>query len=168
VADDVVVRPVRPDEYERAGDLVVAAYHALPGHVVEEDYDAEIRDVRSRVAAIDTEVLVAVGADGSVLGGVTYVASTRSPWAEHTDPEAASFRQLAVHPEAQGRGIGRLLLLDVIERAQRAGRARIVIHSTPWRTGAHALYRAEGFERRPDLDWLPVPEVPLWGFVLAL
>jgi len=36
-----------------------------------------------------------------------------------------------------------------------------------------AAYRAfpderMGFVRRPDLDWQPVPSVPLWGFSLEL
>jgi GNAT superfamily N-acetyltransferase len=164
----VIVRAVEPSEFERLGELTVAAYHALPGHVVEADYDAELRDVAARVAAVDTEVLVAVEGP-TVLGGVTYVASSASPYFElGPDPGAASFRMLAVDPAAEGAGAGRALVAEVLARARRAGRTRLVIHSTPWMGRAHGLYERIGFVRRPDLDWRPAPDVPLWGFVLEL
>jgi hypothetical protein len=33
---------------------------------------------------------------------------------------------------------------------------------------AHHLYESAGFVRLPERDWLPVPEVPLMAFRLAL
>jgi hypothetical protein len=33
---------------------------------------------------------------------------------------------------------------------------------------AHRLYDRLGFVRRPDLDWTPVPDIPLMGFTLTL
>ena len=164
----MIVRVIEPSEFERLGELTVAAYRALPDGVVEEEYEAELRAVATRVAALDTEVLVAV--DGTtVLGGVTYVASSASPYFElDDDPDAASFRMLAVDPTAAGSGAGRALVTEVVARARRAGRRRIVIHSTPWMRRAHGLYERSGFVRRPDLDWTPVPAIPLWGFVLDL
>jgi GNAT superfamily N-acetyltransferase len=164
----VIVRPVEPSEYDRLGALTVAAYHALPGHVPEPSYDLELRDVAARVAATDTEVLVAVG-DGVVLGGVTYVASSSSPYFELADdPDATSFRMLAVDPAVQGTGAGRAMVHGVVQRATDAGKRRIVIHSTPWMTRAHAMYEGFGFVRRPDLDWTPVPGIDLLGFSVEL
>jgi GNAT superfamily N-acetyltransferase len=164
----VIVRLIELAEHERLGELTVAAYHALPGGITEDSYDAELRDVASRVLALDTEVLVAV--DGAtVLGGVTYVASSASPYYElDPDPDAASFRMLAVDPARQGSGAGRALVAEVVERTRAAGRRRILIHSTPWMTGAHAMYDRFGFTRRPQLDWEPRPGIVLWGFALEL
>jgi predicted N-acetyltransferase YhbS len=164
----VIVRAIEPNEFERLGDLTVAAYHAFPDGVVEEQYDSELRDVAARVAAPDTEVLVAVEG-ATVLGGVTFVASSASPYFElGDDRDAASFRMLAVDPAVEGGGAGRALVTEVVARARAAGRRRIVIHSTPWMRRAHGLYGRMGFVRRPDLDWQPVPTVPLWGFSLEL
>jgi GNAT superfamily N-acetyltransferase len=165
----VIVRPVEPAEYERLGELTVAAYHAFPDGTTEPGYDAELRDVASRVRAPYTQVLVAIDDDGAVLGGVTYVASSSSPYFElPPDPDATSFRMLAVDPTVQGSGAGRALLVDVLDRARAAGRRRVVIHSTPWMRRAHALYERFGFVRRPDLDWKPRPQIELWGFALEL
>jgi ribosomal protein S18 acetylase RimI-like enzyme len=164
----VIVRAIEPSEFERLGELTVAAYHAFPDGITEASYDAELRDVATRVAAPDTEVLVAV--DGAtVLGGVTYVRSAASPYFELADdPDAASFRMLAVDPAVEGSGAGRALVTEVVARARAAQRRRIVIHSTPWMRRAHGLYDGFGFTRRPDLDWEPRDGIVLWGFSLEL
>jgi GNAT superfamily N-acetyltransferase len=162
----VEIRSVRPDEYDRLGDITVEAYTTLPGHVPEPDYEVELRDVAGRAA--QAVVLVAVDDDGELLGGVTYVPDPSSPLAEFDDPDAASVRMLAVAPGAQRRGVGRLLSQACIERARADGRARVLLHSTAWMHGAHELYRGLGFRRAPELDWTPVPGISLLGFALDL
>jgi GNAT superfamily N-acetyltransferase len=164
----VIVRPVRPEEHERLGTLTVAAYHALEGHVPEPDYDAELADVAAKLAA-GCEVMVAVAEpEGLVLGGVCFVPSADNPYAEFHDPTALSFRHLAVAPEAQGCGAGRALVVWCMERAGQLGATRLLLHSTPWMSRAHRLYESLGFVRAPELDWVPVPEVPLLGFARSL
>lgn len=149
------------------GALTVAAYTTLPGHVPEPGYEAELADVARRASMGDTEVLAAL--DGfRPLGGVTFVASTASPLAEHDDPEAASFRMLAVDPAASGRGVGEALVRACIERAKDIGRTNLAIHSTAWMADAHRLYGRLGFVRAEDLDWTPVPGIDLIGFRLEL
>lgn len=159
------IRPVAPEEMAELGRLTRDAYMALPGHVREPDYEAELADVASR-AAVAT-VLVAVE-DGAVLGGVTFVARSDDPMAEHGVDGAASIRMLAVAAEAQGRGVGRALVEACIGRARDLGAPQLVLHSTAWMHAAHRLYERLGFARRPDLDWVPVPDVPLVGYGLDL
>jgi predicted N-acetyltransferase YhbS len=160
----VLVREVEPEEYERAGQIVVAAYRALPGHVEEPDYERELADVASRADS----VFVAVDEDGAVVGCITFVAGIDSAHAEFDDPAAAGFRMLGVDPGRQGGGAGKALVARCVEGARAAGRERIIIHSTPWMTRAHAMYARFGFERRAELDWVPVPNIELCGFVLEL
>lgn len=188
----VVVREARPEEFAAVGALTVAAYAALPGSTLSGGYEAELRDVAGRAA--EAVVLVAVdesseGTPARPLGGVTYVpdedgASEGTParplgavayipdehssWGEGVRPGEASIRMLAVIPVAQGRGIGEALTRACIDRARAAGKRAVVLHSTPWMTSAHRLYERLGFRRAPDRDWLPVPDVPLWAFELAL
>jgi hypothetical protein len=52
----IVIRPVAPDEHDKVGDLVMAAYGAL--RPVRGPYEDEIRNVAERAAGAD--VLVAV------------------------------------------------------------------------------------------------------------
>lgn len=164
------IRPVRPDEHERLGELTVRAYAAIipPSARADlDEYEAELRDVAGRAAGAD--VLVAVDADGALLGGVTYVPDRSSPSAEFNDPDAAGIRMLAVEPSAQGRGVGEALTRACIDRAVNAGRAQIILHSTDWMTAAHRLYERHGFRRDRSVDWKVEPgDFWLRGFRLRL
>ena len=160
------IRPVRPEEADELGEITRTAYMALSGHVPEPDYEAELADVRTR--AEKAVVLVAVDDDGALLGGVTFVPDGTSPLAEHDVPDASSIRMLAVAGTAQGRGVGEALVRACIDRARAAGSHHVVLHSTSWMLAAHRLYGRLGFVRRPDLDWTPVPDIPLMGFTLTL
>jgi GNAT superfamily N-acetyltransferase len=166
----VEIRLVRPDEHERLAELSVSAYAAIIPPSAKRDldeYEAELRDVAGRAAGAD--VLVAVDADGALLGGVTYVPDRSSPSAEFDDPDAAGIRMLAVDPSAQGRGVGEALTLACIDRAATAGRAQIVLHSTDWMAAAHRLYLRLGFQRDRSLDWKVEPgDFWLLGFRLRL
>lgn len=173
----VLVREVRPGEYERAGAVVLASYRALEGYVAEPDYERELADVAARAALAQVAVAVQVGVDRDaptgvagtvVIGCVTYVPDITNPYAEFDDPGAAGFRMLGVDPAHQGSGAGRALVEWCVERAVEAGKERLLIHSTPWMVRAHGLYERIGFERRPDLDWVPVPNIQLLGFALEV
>lgn len=167
---DIQVAVARPDQYDAVGAVTVAAYRGI--HPVEhlahfdDFYEHELEDVVRR--ASDADVLVAVDADGTVLGGVSYVPGPTSSWAEFSDADAAGVRMLAVSPDAQGRGVGATLLQACIDRAADAGRRQIVLHSTDWMTGAHRLYERYGFARDATIDWEPSPGLWLRGFRLAL
>lgn len=52
---------------------------------------------------------------------------------------------LVVAPQAQGHGVGRLLLRDAERRARQAGATRLEVTSAAHRSEAHAFYRACGF-----------------------
>jgi ribosomal protein S18 acetylase RimI-like enzyme len=163
----VNVRLVRPSEYERVGQLVVAAYRALPGGHLSGDYAAVLADVERR--ATGAEVMVAVMGDDDVLvGSVTFVGDPCSPYAEHLEPGEAGVRMLAVAPRAQRRGVGRALVDACIGRAKQLQRTAVILHTTPWMTAAHHLYEASGFDRFPDRDWAPVADVQLLAYRFAL
>jgi ribosomal protein S18 acetylase RimI-like enzyme len=164
----MLIRPIEPDEYARLGVLTLAAYRTLDGHITEPAYEEELVDVRSRAEAPSTVVLVAVGDDGELLGGVTYVADERSPMAEHSVDGAASIRMLAVDGTMRRSGTGEALVRACIERAQADGRAEVFLHSTQWMTAAHKLYDKLGFVRDPVHDWDVNSEIQLLAFRLPL
>jgi ribosomal protein S18 acetylase RimI-like enzyme len=142
----VEIRAARPDEYDRVGELTIAAYRALPVDHLWGGYDAEILDTAGRAKGAD--ILVAT-LDGAVVGAVTYVGDSSSAWSEWTQPGEAQFRLLAVDVDARGRGIGEALVRECLDRA--AGRP-VLIHTTRWMEAARRMYERLGFERRPDRD----------------
>jgi ribosomal protein S18 acetylase RimI-like enzyme len=144
----VRVRAVEPSEYERVGELTVAAYAALPVDHLWGGYDEEMRRVAERVE--QAEVLVAE-LDGRVVGAVTYVSEPGSPWLEWSEPGEAQIRLLAVDGMVQGRGIGEALVRACVERARAQG-LTIILHTTNHMPAAQRLYTRMHFTRRPDRD----------------
>lgn len=104
----------------------------------------------------------------SIFGAVTYVPGPQSPWAELLNDGEAGVRMLAVLPAARRRGVGTALVLACIVQARHEGRHRVCLHTTPWMSGARRIYEELGFRRDPERDWVPVPGVPLLGFVCDL
>lgn len=160
------IRTVAPREFDALGELTVRAYEALMDQPLG-DYEGELRDVAGR--ASDSEVLVAIGDRGELLGGVTFVPGAGRSMSEFDDAEAAGIRMLAVDPRHQGDGVGRALVEACVERARAARRARVVLHSTKYMTAAQSLYRSLGFERDPgnDVAFTDEPYSPDEPFLLV-
>ena len=162
---EFAVRAVRPEEHVALGDLTVAAYRAVPGETISPGYEETLRDVAAR--SDQAVVLVAVAADGALLGGVTYVGGT-GRYAEFEGEDEAGIRMLAVSPAAQGGGIGRRLVQECIDRAVAAGKARIVLHTTEAMRAAQSLYGSFGFARTPSRDFMATPSMRLIAYELEL
>lgn len=155
---------MRPEEHSELADLIVEAYRL--GGQETGDYEGELRDVEGRVEG--AEVLVAVDDHDRILGGVTFVPDHASPYAEFDAEHAAGIRMLAVHPEAQGQGVGAALAAECVGMARRLGRHEVILHSTATMRVAHRIYERMGFTRDPNLDWWPEPGTELFGFRLHL
>ena len=76
-----------------------------------------------------------VEADGQVLG---YQLSTRNPLGAH-------LARLAVRPELQGRGIGRALVADLIQQAERHSMFYLTVNTQSDNFASLALYKKIGF-----------------------
>jgi len=61
------------------------------------------------------------------------------------NPRSAELCKLHVDPEWQGRGIGRLIATELVERARRIGFSEVELHVTATQTVAIALYWSLGF-----------------------
>lgn len=151
------------DQYAGIGAVALAAYAAFGA--ASEEYRRKLADAAAR--ATQAELWVATDDDGTVLGSVTNC-RPGSPWREIARPGEGEFRMLAVAPAAQGRGVGRALVARILEECAAAGDHAVVLSSTPEMAAAHRLYRALGFTRLPDRDWMPVPGVDLLAFRLDL
>ncbi|WP_432112150.1 GNAT family N-acetyltransferase [Streptomyces sp. YPW6] len=164
---DLTIRVAEPAEYAVLGGIIAGAYlgdDLLDGP--QDPYLLELRAVERRAA--EAEVLVALDANGVVLGGVTY-AAPGTPWCDIAGPDEAEFRMLAVAREGRGRGVGEALVRACIERARSAEGVRALVLSTqPAMLSAHGIYRRLGFLRTPGRDWEPVPGLRLMTFRLPL
>jgi GNAT superfamily N-acetyltransferase len=98
-------------------------------------------DAIHRIA--DARVLVAEG-DGRVLGTLTLFVL---PLLAHGGAPEALVESVVVHPEAQGRGVGRAMMQHAMQIAAEHGCYKLALTSNVRREGAHAFYDRLGFER---------------------
>lgn len=163
----ILIRPVRPEEFEALGELTVAAYRGLPNRLEDEGgYDRQLRDVAKR--AETSSVLVATTLAGELLGGVNYVSGPEDPYSEELREGEAGMRMLAVDPAHQGRGVGRALTQACLDCARAAGRKRLVLHTGHWMPNAIGLYEGIGFVRAPEIDFSPAPGIDLIAYSFVL
>lgn len=147
------------------GELRVAAYRALGTLPEGSEYAHTLRRF-----GFDRDCAVLVAADETgnrILGTITL--EPFDPASELArDETEADIRAFAVAPRAQGTGIGRKLLIAVIERAQQRGLRRLRLCTRPTMGVAQHLYVAVGFSRTPEFDFEPVPGLGLRAYELAL
>ena len=147
------------------GELRVSAYRAL-GLLPEGSGYAHT--LRGFGFDGDCTVLVAVDETGDgILGTITLEPFDPSSELAKDDAEA-DVRAFAVAPQAQGKGVGRVLLLAAIERAEKRGLRRLRLCTQPAMRAAQHLYAAAGFSRTPELDFSPVQGLILRAYELDL
>lgn len=160
-----MIRDALPGEYPAIGELRVAAYRALDLLPEGIDYAQTLRGF-----GFDGGCAVLVACDeagGGLLGTITL-----EPFGPHSelarDETEADLRAFAVSPAAQGRGVGRELLRAAIGYAAKRGVRRLRLCTRPPMEAAQHLYAEAGFSRTPELDFEPLPGVPLRAYELPL
>jgi ribosomal protein S18 acetylase RimI-like enzyme len=90
--------------------------------------------------AVVRDLLVAE-LDGRVVGYVRLIRASDLPSHQHV----RALEGLAVHPDAQGRGVGRALVLAAVEAARAAGARKLSLRVLGPNAPARALYARCGF-----------------------
>ncbi len=101
-----------------------------------------------RMQALGAQLWLAEGLDAQgrprLLGCLTlYIL----PLLAHGQAPEALVEDVAVHPQAQGVGLGRLLMEEAMAVAQAAGCYKLALSSNARRDAAHAFYEHLGFAR---------------------
>lgn len=170
-APEVVIRPVRPEEYDAAASVLVTAYDH--DYTLTEEYRENLRSIEHWATA--QQVWVAVDPDPApgipnLLGLVITPRPDGPPIAPLARAGELDFRLLAVHPSARRRGIGELLTHHVIALARSRGATAVVMNSGPDMIAAHRLYARLGFSRLPEREdrWVQGPDGPFRLFAFGL
>ena len=82
-------------------------------------------------------------------------------------PDWPELRMLAVAPEARGLGVGKALLMECIRRSRAAGYAHLGLHTEDAMAVAMGMYERAGFQRMPELDFKPTPDLLVKGYRLT-
>ena len=170
---EYIVRNAKPSEYEEVGRILVQVYSKLDGFPKESEqpeYYKMLASVGELTKKPETELLVAIGPDGRVAGGVVYFSDMKyygSGGTATREQNASGFRLLFVDPIARGQGIGKLLTNECIKKARSKKHRQVIIHTTMAMQTAWKMYESMGFKRSADLDFMQ-GELPIFGFRLIL
>lgn len=67
-------------------------------------------------------------------------------------PEEAHVRVLGVAPEAQQRGVGRILMSHCADVARQCGKSRLTLNTSLKNSSAQSFYESIGYTRLPDIE----------------
>ncbi|HEY2960697.1 MAG TPA: GNAT family N-acetyltransferase [Actinomycetota bacterium] len=150
----VSVREARAADHPAVSVLLDAAYRQYepmmpPGGM--EYYLDDLLDLDSRAG---TSQLLVAEVGGRLAGTVTFfpdAAVEGLGWPHGW----AGLRALGVAPALRGRGVGRRLMGECVDRARLLGVPVLCLHTAAFMTAAVALYEAMGFRRAPAYDFDP-------------
>ena len=144
------IRQATPLDFSAINALCVEAYREFESSVGPANWN-DLLDILSHTSDLSTagELLVAEDESG-LLGVVLYVPPGR-PDGTGVPVERASIRMLSVSPESRGRGIGRRLTQECIDRAKRDGAKAIGLTTGEMMKIAQPMYERMGFKREMEL-----------------
>ncbi len=162
------VRDAGVEDLDQVSLLIRDAYQEYQANFspeVWEGYARDIMDVRSR---LDTSELIVAENSGRLVGAVTFYPNT-SPSDQGGWPAGwTGIRLLAVHPDARGMGIGRVLMDECLRRSRLRSATALGLHTTELMGIARGMYERMGFVRVPEYDFQAGPEVVVLGYRLDL
>ncbi|WP_276366763.1 GNAT family N-acetyltransferase [Chryseolinea sp. H1M3-3] len=167
------IRNAQPEEFSEIGELLVQVYSQLKGFPKPENqptYYNMLLNVGVLTSKPETELLVAISEEKTIAGAVVYFGDMKyygSGGSATEETRSSGFRLLGVNPAYRGRGVGKLLTLECIRKAQAKRNSQVIIHTTDAMQTAWKMYERLGFKRSKDLDFMQ-GDLPVFGFRLAL
>jgi mycothiol synthase len=142
--DGLHVRPFDPDRPSDADAVVALFSAAYPGS--EGGWDAAGFAVRRATTWFRPEDLLLL--EEAAPGGPARLLGVH--WTKRRTRELGEVHNLALHPDAQGRGLGGPLLDAGVGHLQRVGSREVILWVDATNAPALALYRSRGFTVRWD------------------
>jgi GNAT superfamily N-acetyltransferase len=164
----VVIRDARPDEMDKVAEILKASYQQYEKFMPADAwqfYLADIVDVRGRME--DAQLIVAE-VDGKLAASVTLYLKGRKSAESNWPAGWATGRLLGVDPAYRGKGIGRVLMDEIIRRCRKAGVKTFGLHTAEIMEVAKGMYERMGFQRVPEFDHHPRTDVVIMAYKLDL
>ena len=162
------VRDAGVEDLDQVSLLIKDAYQEYQPNFspeVWERYAQDIMDVRSR---LDTSELIVAENSGRLVGAVTFYPNTTLSDQGGWPAGWTGIRLLAVHPDARGMGIARVLMDECLRRSRLRSATALGLHTTELMGIARGMYERMGFVRVPEYDFQAGPEVVVLGYRLDL
>ena len=172
-SSNYIIRNAFSSEFTAIGKLLISVYSQLDGFPKEDEqpnYYKMLANIGDFTNHPETELLVAVDNNNTILGAVVYFNDMQyygSGGIATQEKNSAGFRLLGVNNNARGKGIGKLLTQECIRKATENNLNQVIIHSTLAMQTAWKMYENIGFRRSEDLDFMQ-GELAVFGFRLNI
>jgi GNAT superfamily N-acetyltransferase len=164
----LLVRDARQSDGSAVAAVTLSAYQEY-APLMPSLWDAYRDNIVTTLAAPEPATQIVAEQGSRIVGTVLlYPAATDIDGGTPFPRPYPEVRLLAVAPAARGKGIGEALMRECIRRARRSGAPTLALHTTDLMRAAMRLYTRMGFQRQPELDFRPRPEVTIKGYVLDL
>jgi ribosomal protein S18 acetylase RimI-like enzyme len=137
------IRPYETADANAVNSVALSAFAQYES--IYQDWETLTRGVGSMSSLAGHSELIVAEERDRIIGAVAYCAPGSTPRAEFFDPEWPIIRMLVVEPSARGKGVGRRLTDECIERARRTGAPLIALHTSPAMEAALKMYLKMGF-----------------------
>jgi ribosomal protein S18 acetylase RimI-like enzyme len=144
------IRQATSQDFSSINRICVEAYREFEA-AVGTVYWQQMRDALSHASDLSTvgELILAENPAG-LMGVVLYVPPGKSDGTS-IPAELAKIRMLAVSPGSRGKGIGRMLTQECINRALRDGAEAIGLTTSEMMRVAQPMYERMGFKKQAEL-----------------
>jgi ribosomal protein S18 acetylase RimI-like enzyme len=165
----VQIRDAVAREKPKIVALTLAAYHEYSAAMSKVVFGEYMENIERTLTDDDRARILVIEDDGAeiVASTMLYPSGLR---VYQLLPEVSAYpevRLLAVAPHARRRGLGKALMNECIARVRNEGASGITLHTSHLMQGAMALYLAMGFERYPEIDFYPEPDLCVQGYLLG-
>lgn len=145
------IRQATTEDAAAVNRVCVEAYQEYEAAIGRTNW-AQLRMILSRAAelSVSGELLLAED-DGGVLGVVLYIAPGMAEGIG-IPGEWAYIQTLAVSPKSRGRGVGKRLTQECVNRAIRDNAEAIALATSGIMTVALPMYERMGFQRQAELE----------------
>lgn len=143
------IREAQEGDRKRAAELWTEAYSAQNPHEGRrKPYDEGALGAAMAAAT----VLIAEGEGAEEAIGIVALVPPDAPRGALARHGEAELSRLAIATAARRRGVGRALVVRVLELAAELAAENVVLWSRPYQVEAHSLYESLGFRRVPERD----------------
>lgn len=132
-ADQILIRPFRPEDQKRVKDLILAGLAEHWG-TLDPSRNPDLDDITTSYA----EAVFLVACMGARLVGTGALL--------HRTAETGEIVRMSVEKSFRRRSIGRLILNQLIQAARRAGYQQVILETTATWQGVVDFYTANGFQ----------------------
>jgi GNAT superfamily N-acetyltransferase len=132
-------------------DLTLLAYMQFRNVISKENaeaWEATLGDENIYKELFKTAECFICELDGKIAGSA-FLIPHGNPY-KWFEPEWAYIRLVAVHPENEGRGIGKKLTQLCVESAKSCGESIIALHTSEFQHAARHIYESIGFKKQKD------------------